>query len=164
MSYYTGLTLVFLLALVEASVLPLFRLHGLQPNLVLVLLVAWLAVRRPQEAYLLVPFAGICLGLVDGAPMGVALLALAPLLVLHDLAGGLLRQGGLAMASLLVLGMTPVFHGVLLVMYTLQGGSGSWLDAFRSAVLPVTALNLLLLLPAYGLLTLFSQERRPVYA
>ena len=57
-SYYVGLPLLLLVALVEASVLPMFRIGGLQPNLVLVLLVAWLMVRGAGEAFVLIPSAG----------------------------------------------------------------------------------------------------------
>src|SRR5207248_8849088 len=49
LSYWIGIPLLLLAALVEVSVLPFFRVFGLQPNLVLVILTAWVMVRGQDE-------------------------------------------------------------------------------------------------------------------
>jgi rod shape-determining protein MreD len=163
-SYYIGLPLVFLLALVEASVLPMFRIAGLQPNLVLVVLVAWLIVRGASEAFVLVPLGGFVLGLVDGAPLGTALLGLAPLAILQDLRGSRLSEGGLSQALVFTLAMTLVYHLVQLLVFTVQGEAGSWLAAFTQVVIPTAFLNLVLLVPVYAIIALASPDvRRAAY-
>ena len=121
-SYYIGLPLLLLVALVEASVLPMFRVAGLQPNLVLVLLVAWLMVRgaerglRPHPGRRLLPrprgrrahWARRCS-------------ALAPLAFLQELRGAQLREGGLILTIVFTVVMTFIYHFVYLVVFTLQG-------------------------------------------
>jgi rod shape-determining protein MreD len=165
MSYYIGLPLVVLCALVEASVLPLFRVSGLQPNLVLVLLVAWLMLRGAGEGFVFIAVGGVMLGLVDAAPLGTALLAMAPMFFLDEARGSQLREGGLVLTIVFTVVMTVCYHLVYLSMYTLQGQNGSWIEALSRIVLPTAFLNVLVLLPIYFLLSIGSREqRRATYA
>ena len=160
MSYYIGPPLVLLLALVEASVLPLFRIVGLQPNLVLVLLMVWLMLRGPKEAFILIAIAGVCIGLVDGAPLGTAVLALAPLVLLHEMRGAQLRESGLILTTLFLLVMTFTYNLTYFLVFALHGEAGSLADAFTRVIIPTALLNVLALLPFYAILSLFSQETR----
>ena len=165
MSYYVGPALLLLLALVEAAVLPMFRVSGLQPNLVLVLLVAWLMLRGPKEAFVLLAIAGICLGLVDGAPMGTALLALAPIALLQEVRGAQLRESGIILTTLFVVIMTFSFHLTYYLVFILQGEAGNLLSALSRVVIPTAFLNVVVLLPTYIVLSAASQEtRRVAYA
>jgi rod shape-determining protein MreD len=164
-SYYVSLPLIFLLALAEASVLPMFRIAGLQPNLVLVLMVAWLVLRGPGESFVLIPFAGLVLGLVDGAPLGTALLGLAPIALLHEVRGAKLTEGGLPLTIVFVIVMTFVFHLAYLLVFTVLGQSGNLPAALPRVVLPTTFLNVAVLLPVYVFVSMSSQEvRRAAYA
>lgn len=165
MSYYLGPLLVTMMALMEASVLPLFRVYDLQPNLTLVLLIAWLIVRGANEAFILAPIGALMLGLVDGAPVGTALLALAPLALLQELRGSQLREGGFVAAVGFTVVMSLFFNYAHLAVFSLQGQGGDWLIASTQIILPTVFLNVLLLLPVYAILVLFSSEqRRTVYA
>jgi rod shape-determining protein MreD len=165
MSYYVGITLVILSALLEASVMPLFRVDGLQPNLTLVLLMAWLIIRGAEEAYVLIPIGGVFIGLVDGALMGTALLAMAPVALLQEVRGAQLNEKGIAMAVAFVLIMSLVYNYTYLVVSTLQGESGPWIDATTQVILPTTLMNLAILLPLYaGFALLNPQPRRSLYA
>ncbi len=165
MTYYIALPLLVLLAAAEASVLPLFRVSGVQPNVVLVLLVAWLMVRGANEAFVLNPAGGLLLGLVDAAPLGTALLALAPLAVLHELRGARLRESGLALTLLFTLVATVVYHLTYLLLFTVQGESGSWPAALLRVVLPSAVLNGFVVLPLYVFIWLSSGDlRRAAFA
>jgi rod shape-determining protein MreD len=163
-SYYTGLPLLLFVALLEVSVLPMFRISGLQPNLMLVLLIAWLIVRGSHEAFILAPIGGVILGLVDGAPAGTALIGLAPLAFLQELRGSQLREGGLIMAVAFTIVMSFFYNYVHLAVFTLQGQSGDWLLASTRIIVPTALFNVMVLVPLYGLLSLASTERRNVYA
>jgi rod shape-determining protein MreD len=160
LTYYVGLPLMLIAAATEAAVLPLFQVGGLQPNLVLVILLAWLMIRGAEEAFVLIPAAGIFLGLVDGAPMGTALLALAPLAVLSDVRGARFREGELILAIVFIVAATIAYHLVYLLVYTVIGASGSWTSALFRATIPTTFLNVAVLLPVYFLVWLASEDRR----
>jgi rod shape-determining protein MreD len=145
--------------------MPLFRVDGLQPNLTLVLLMAWLIIRGAEEAYVLIPIGGVFIGLVDGALMGTALLAMAPVALLQEVRGAQLNEKGIAMAVAFVLIMSLVYNYTYLVVSTLQGESGPWIDATTQVILPTTLMNLAILLPLYaGFALLNPQPRRSLYA
>jgi rod shape-determining protein MreD len=164
-SYYIGLPLVLLAALIEASVLPLFRIGGLQPNLVLVLLVAWLMARGAQEAFVLIPFGGVILGLVDSAPLGTALLALAPVALLQEIRGTRLSEGGIVLTIGFVVLMTLVYNAIYLAVFALEGITGDPAQAFAGVAIPACFLNVVMLIPTYFLLSLTSNDlRRSAYA
>ena len=165
MSYWVGLPLLVLVALSEVSVLPMFRVYGLQPNLLLVLLIAWLIVRGAGEAFVLAPIGGVLLGFMDGAPAGTALIGLAPLAFLQDLRGSQLREGGLIAAAGFTIVMSLFYNFVHLGVFTVMGEAGEWGAAVTRIIMPTVLLNLVVLLPVYGLLTLANPEqRRAVYA
>jgi rod shape-determining protein MreD len=165
MSYYVALPLLLLVALIEASVLPMFRIGGLQPNLMLVLLVIWLMVRGAHEAFVLIPIGGLFLGLVDGAPMGTALIAMAPIAVLHEVRGAHLNEGGLVLTIAFTVVMTLVYHVIYLAIFTLRGEAGAWGPALVGIAVPVCLLNVLVLLPAYAVISATNQNtRRSLYA
>jgi len=165
MSYYIGIPLVVTVALAEVAFLPYFRVFGLQPNLLLVVLLAWLMVRGQEEALYLIPIGAIFLGLVDGAPMGIALLALAPVAVLHDLRGSHLSEGQLLIALVFTVAATVVYQSTYLLAFGLHGQAGDILGAVLRVVVPVSLLNVAFLLPVYWLTWLFSPDvRRAMFA
>src|SRR4051812_3406000 len=143
----------------------MFRIAGMQPNLVLVLVTVWLIVRGQNEAFVLIPVGGFLLGLVDGAPMGTALLALAPLALLHDVRGSQLREGGIAMALIFIVLMTFAYHFVYLAVFLVRGEAGAgMLTAVTRVIIPTALLNAIVLLPLYWIVNIFSGElRRPAY-
>lgn len=165
MSYYIGITLVVLTALLESSVLPLFRIEGLQPNLTLVLLMAWLIIRGAEEAYVLIPVAGILLGLLDGALIGTALLAMAPVALLQEVRGAQLNEKGLLMAIVFTAIMSLVYNYTYLLVFTLQGEAGAWTEATTRVILPTTFINVAVLVPLYFVFSLLNPApRRSIYA
>ncbi len=165
MSYYVGIVLVTLFALAEASVMPLFRVHDLQPNLVLILLVIWLVVRGQEEAYVLIPVGAVVLGLVGGAPMGTALIGLAPVALLQELRGAQLTERGFIVAIAFCAVISLTYNYTYLAVFTLQGQSGSWLLATTHVILPTVALNIVVLLPCYAVFLILNKEpRRSLYA
>ncbi len=159
MSYWLGLPLLLFVALTEVSVLPMFRVYGLQPNLMLVLLIAWLNVRGASEAFILAPIGGVLLGLVDGAPVGTALIGMAPLAFLQELRGSQLREGGLIVAIGFTVVMSFFYNFVHLGVFTLLGEAGEWGAASLRIIVPTVFLNVMILPPIYWLLTLTGREQ-----
>lgn len=160
MSYYVGIPLMLLAVLLEASVLPMFTINGLQPDLLLVLLVAWLMVRGANETFFLAPIGGLLLGLVDHQAMGTALIGLAPLAFLQELRGAQLREGGIVMAVAFTVAMTVFYNFAYLAVDTLQGESGDWLEAGSRVIIPTALVNVAVLFPLYLAILALSRERR----
>jgi len=136
-----------------------------QPNLTLVLLMTWLIVRGADEAYVLIPIGGLLVGLVDGALIGTALLAMAPVALLQDVRGAHLSERGLAMVVVFTLVMSVVYNYVYLFVFTLQGQAGNWVVATTDVILPTALINVAIVLPLYGAFVVLNpQPRRTLYA
>jgi cell shape-determining protein MreD len=97
--------------------------------------------------------------------MGTALIAMAPIFILHEARGSQLREGGLVLTVVFTVIATICFHLIYLVVFTINGQNGNWLEAMIRIVVPTAFLNVVVLLPIYFLVSMASQElRRPTYA
>ena len=164
MRYALAVPLFWLTALVQTSVMPAFPLFGVVPNLVLALAVCWTVVRGQQEAMIVVPIAGICLGLVESRPVGVALLAMTPVLLLSELRALRLTPSEFLLTVALVFLSSLIYEMVILVALRLQGETVGWLDAFLRAVLPTAVLSVLFTPPLYWLVWSRSEKLRRIRA
>ena len=162
MTVALGLLLVLVASVGQVSIVPEFSIFGAQPNAVVVLLAAWIAVRGQRETLVLVPAAGLVLGLLDSQPLGVALLALAPLMLADDVR---FIQSDLIFGLLLAAAGTLVYESAGLLTLAVTGERPDWLATMLDVLLPAVIANALLFLPAFGLLRAFSGEpqRRPVF-
>ena len=79
MRYWTGAGVAFFLALLQASSIEQFKVLGVTPNLLLVLLVSWLVVRGLDDVLPMIAVAGVTLGFVGLQTPGLVLLALLPI-------------------------------------------------------------------------------------
>jgi rod shape-determining protein MreD len=158
--YYIGVPLVLFVAVVQTASLPLFSVFGAHPNLMLIVLASWAIVRGREEAMMLIPVAGLTLGLLDSHPLGLHLLALVPLALLllaHDLR---LIQADLVVALAIVLLATLAYEAVFLVVLRLTGESLDWWGSISRVAVPAAIANALLTPPFYGLVWLASVDRR----
>ncbi len=165
MSTAVGFVLVAIAVVLQVSVLPAFSIFGATPNLLIVLLVAWMTVRSQQEALLLIPAAGFAQGLLDSQPLGLAMLALAPLILMTEVRELRLVESNLLPAVVLTALATLVYEGVMMLALAVTGERMDWLAGLRDALLPAAIANVLLLLPVYGLVRLASLDlrRRPAF-
>jgi rod shape-determining protein MreD len=151
-----------LAALAQVAVLPSFSILGSQPSLIIVLLVAWMSIRGQREALFLIPAAGFILGLLDGQPVGLAMLALSPLVLMTEVRELRLVDSDFVPALLLTALATFVYETTLLVSLAVRGGSPSWLASVTDVLVPAVVANVLLLLPVYAVIRLASLDlRRP---
>lgn len=165
MSLVIGLALVLLAVLVQVAVLPAFSIFGAQPNLIVALLVAWMAVRGQRETLILIPTAGFALGLLDGEPLGVAMLALAPLILLGEVRELRLVESDLLPAIVLAAVGALAYEAVLLLTLAVEGERLDWLASVLDILVPAAIASALLVLPLYGVFRLASMNgrRRPAF-
>ena len=160
MSLAAGLAAVVFAALAQAAILPSFSIFGVQPSLVIVLLVAWMSVRGQREALFLIPAAGFVLGLLESEPLGLAMLALAPLILMTQVKEWRLVESDLVPALLLTVAGTLVYETTVLLSLAVRGEQVSWLASIVDVLVPAAIANVLLLLPVYGLVRLASIDLR----
>ncbi|MGA2285398.1 MAG: rod shape-determining protein MreD [Dehalococcoidia bacterium] len=156
MKYVFATLLLLLTALVQTSVMPAFPIFGVSPNLVLVLLVCWTVIRGRQEAMVVIPIGGLCLSLLGSQPVGVALLAAVPVLLLSELEALNLTPSNLVLALAVAFLSSLIYEAVLLVALRLEGDSVGWLAALMRVVIPTSIVNVVFTLPLYWLVWLRS--------
>ena len=161
MSYAIGLLAILIAVVAQLSIMPAFSIFGVQPNLVIVLLVAWMATRGRREALVLIPIAGFAQGLLDSQPLGLAMLALAPMTLMTNVRELRLVESDLLPAVVLTVLATLVYETVIMVTLVVTGEHPDWLASALDVLVPAAIANALLLLPVYGLIRLASMDLRP---
>jgi rod shape-determining protein MreD len=164
MKYVLAALLLLMTALVQASVMPAFPVFGVVPNLVLAMAVCWTVVRGQREAMVVVPMAGLCLGLVGSQPLGVVLLATMPIVLFAELRALRLTPSDFLLTVVIVFISSMVYEMVLLVALRLQGETVGWLAAFPRVVLPTGIVSVLFTPPLYWLVRSRSEGLRRVRA
>jgi rod shape-determining protein MreD len=155
-----GLIAVVVAVVAQMAVMPAFSVFSVHPNLVIVLLVAWMAARGRREVLLLIPVAGLVQGLLDSQPLGLAMLALAPLILMSDARELRLVESDLLPGVILVALATLVYETVVLLTLAITGERLDWLASVLDVLVPAAIANVLLLLPVYGLIRLASVDLR----
>jgi hypothetical protein len=160
MRYWTGSAIAILLALLQASSVEEFRVLGVTPNLLLVLLVSWLVVRGLDDVLPMIVVAGVTIGFVGLQTPGLVLLALLPIAGL-----GILRELHVIHSDILlvlafVLAATVAYELIIVASLVLSGGGFDLLAALRSAVVPAAIVNLALAPPVYVVMRLAKPSDR----
>lgn len=160
MRYWIGALIAFLLAIVQASSMEQFKIIGVSPNLLLVMLVGWLVVRGLDDVLPMLFVGGVTFGLVGLQPPGVVLLALLPIAGL-----GIVRElhvvhSDLVLMLLIVAGASIAYEVVMTGSVMATGGVLDPMAALEATVVPVMIVNVCLAPFVYGFMRLLKVEAR----
>ena len=160
MRYVTGGVVALFLALLQASSIQQFKVVGVTPNLLLVLLVSWLVVRGLDDVLPMIAVAGITISFVGLQTPGLVLLALLPIAGL-----GLLREmhvihSDLLLVLVLVAAATVAYESVIVASLVVTGGGYDVIAALRSAVIPAAIVNVIITPPVYVVMRLARLSSR----
>ena len=149
MRYWAGGAFAFFLALLQAASVEQFKVLGVAPNLMLVLIVSWLVVRGLGDVLPMIAVAGLTLSFVGLQSPGLVLLALLPVVGL-----GLVRELRVVHSdTLLVLALvavsTSMYELVLLASVMATGGVLDARAALAGTLLPSVLVNLAITLPVH---------------
>ena len=109
--------LLLLMALAQNTILPMGRIIGIAPDLVLVTLLLWSATVEPGEGLAWAFGIGIFIDLLTLAPLGSTALSLLPVALIGWLSRGRFFQSGLLFPLLMTLAAT-VAHSLALMILT----------------------------------------------
>ena len=160
MRYVIAAVIVLLVAALQTSALTSFWVLGVHANLMLVLLLSWAMVRGLGEAMVVAPMGGLALGFMDGQPVGAAMLAIIPLVLLTEIREARIIQGDFLLAILLILLSTLAYEVIILVTLRVAGETVQWWGTLARVIIPAAIVNALLVPPIYGLLWLGSGDLR----
>ncbi len=162
MKYLIATFLVLLAAAAQTSALASFRVLGVHANLMLVLVLSWAMVRGLKEAMVVVPMGGLALGLVDGHPWGMAMLALIPVVLLTEIREARIIEGDFLLSIFVILLATLAYELIILIVLRVTGETVQWWGTLARVAVPAAIVNALLVPPVYGLLWLGSRDLRRV--
>jgi rod shape-determining protein MreD len=152
MNVYWSFLLLTALALLQSTLLPHLQVLGVQPDLVLLTVVAWSLLRGAEEGMLWALIGGLALDTLSSARVGTNTL---PLLLIGFLAGlwqrGIVRQDVLV-PFLAIPVATIVYQSGMVALLKLLGWPGTWSASLRHAILPTTLVNTLLMPVVYVLI------------
>ncbi len=149
MRYWAGGAFAFFLALFQAASVEQFKVLGVAPNLMLVLIVSWLVVRGLDDVLPMIAVCGLTLSFVGLQSPGLVLLALLPVIGL-----GLVRElhvvhSDTVLVLALVAAATAAYELVLLANVMATGGVLDVRTALAGTVMPAMLVNLAITLPVH---------------
>jgi rod shape-determining protein MreD len=98
-SLQVGIPLFVIAALLQATVLPHLRVFGGQPDLIVILALAWASLDDDQEGMAWAFVGGFFLDLLSGVPLGVSSLVLVPIAYFVGLAEAQLYRNNLLLLT-----------------------------------------------------------------
>lgn len=82
MKYLIAFVVVWFLAVLQSSAFTYVKVLGITPDLLLIFAASWAVVRGQEEAFVVVPMAGLLHDLTTSDPLGTSVLGLAPIVLL----------------------------------------------------------------------------------
>src|SRR5512140_3634603 len=149
MRYWAGGAFAFFLALFQAASVEQFKILGVAPNLMLVLIVSWLVIRGLDDVLPMIAVAGLTMSFVGLQSPGLVLLALLPVVGLGTVRELHVIHSDIVLALALVAAATMAFELVLLASVMATGGVLDVRTAFADTVLPSVAVNVAMTLPVH---------------
>jgi rod shape-determining protein MreD len=161
MNPYVAVPFLVILALLQSTLSPRLQIGAVWPDFLLLVVMAWALVRRPNEALGWSLVGGLILDLGSGGPFGgTALGLLVVTLIATAMADGAFR-GRTVLPILTAFVATLAFHGVYLVTMLLVGQPVDGLDALLRIALPSAVYNAALSLPVFRVMAAIDGRIRP---
>ncbi len=160
MRYWTGGVIALFLALLQASSVEQFKVLGVTPNLLLVLLVSWLVVRGLDDVLPMIAVAGVTLGFIGLQTPGLVLLALLPIAGLGVLREMHVIHSDIVLVLAFVLAASVAYESMIVASLVVTGGGYDIITALRSAVIPAAIVNVAMTLPVYVVMRLAKPSDR----
>ncbi|MBN2556060.1 MAG: rod shape-determining protein MreD [Anaerolineales bacterium] len=161
MSYIIGVPTLLLLAVLQSTVFSQIGFLDGQPDLILVILIAWSLAGRADEAMVFALIGGVFLDLLSGTPFGATSIIYVAALYMISLVEGKFWKGHFLLPPAITLFTSLVIYAYSLGVLFLIGHQVDLSYALARVILPGTFINLLLALPAYHLMSNFQERYFP---
>ncbi len=161
MGHFLAFPILGLAAILQVTFMPQIRLFGGQPDLIMLLVMAWIITSPLEEAVTWAFVGGIAVDLLSAAPRGSSVLGLLILVfIIEQLKGQLVDLNIIVVFGLVLLG-TLIQQITLLTILALNGFTIRPIEQFFYIVVPSLIYNLIFSLPAIGIVRRFKRVFSP---
>lgn len=162
MSLQLGIPLFIVATVLQASLLPHLRVFGGQPDLIVVLVIAWSALDAEREGLVWAFVGGLFVDLFSGAPPGTSSLALLPVAFIITLTEANLYRNNLLLTLPLAAAGALIYHVLYLILLRLLVDYPLvWRDSLTYVTLPSVLFDVILIIPALRLLLNWYDRLHP---
>lgn len=161
MTSLIGPTLLVVAALVQATLSPYMKINGIHPDLVLLLVIGWTALRGLEEGAIWALIGGLSLDFLSGAPFGVLSLSLLLVALVTNLFHGRIFGSSIVLPVILTFPLSLIFNGVALLLLSLLGHPASWTDGLFFVIIPAALFNTGVMVLIFPLLYLLNNWLTP---
>jgi rod shape-determining protein MreD len=156
-----GPALLISAALVQATLSPYMKINGIHPDLVLLLVIGWTALRGLEEGVIWSLIGGLSLDFLSGAPFGVLSLSLLLVALVTSLFHGRIFGSSIVLPVILTFPLSLLFNGVALILLSLLGHPVNWVDGLFFVVIPAALFNTAIMVLIFPLLYLLNNWLTP---
>jgi len=161
MNPYVAAPFLLVVALLQSTLSPRLQVGAVWPDFLLLVVMSWALVRRPNEALVWAFGGGLIVDLLSGGPFGATTIGLmAVVLIAVAMVDGTFR-GRAFLPIVTAFAATLAFHALYLLMMLLVGQRADGLDALFRLALPSAVYNAALSVPVYGLMARIDRRIRP---
>jgi rod shape-determining protein MreD len=147
--------------LLQVSFFPYFKINGVQPDLVLALVIAWTVLRGLPEGITWAVLGGLCIDLLSGGPFGIFTLAMLVVSLTANLFHGRVFGSSIIIPLGLTFPLTLLFNGLSLLALNLLGRTIDWNLALSEILIPLAVLNSVVMFFIFPLLYLLNRWLNP---
>lgn len=148
MSLQVGIPLFLVAMLIQATVLPHLRVFGGQPDLIVVLVLAWATLDHDREGMAWAFMGGLFIDLLSGGPFGISSLILVPIAYLIGLTEARVYRTSLVLPLVLTAGGALAYHvAYLLLLRLLADFPVAWTEVLGYVTVPSVIFDVILIIP-----------------
>ncbi|HML24046.1 MAG TPA: rod shape-determining protein MreD [Aggregatilinea sp.] len=163
MAGYIGIPILMIAAVLNATVMPEFRIGGGAPDLVLILVVSWALLADVREAMLWSVVGGVLQDWLSVAPLGTSALGLVIVVFAADAVFGQISRNNIIVPPLVAAAGTVVYHLIILSVLWVVGINVPIDRGLSYVTIPAMFYNALLIIPVFrlmGRVSLWLHPRR----
>ncbi|MGC8879468.1 MAG: rod shape-determining protein MreD [Anaerolineae bacterium] len=155
------IALLFALVLIESSWGHLLSIGGVHPDLVLLAVISWTALRGAAEGWTWSLIGGIGLDLLSNAPFGLSIVSLVVICLLVRLTHSRVYGTSLVLPLLLTFPLSIIYYLISMLLLTLTGVPIDWDATLLGIALPASLLNVVAVLVLFPLLRALHRRTLP---
>ena len=162
MSLQIGIPLFLIGGLLQATVLPHLRVFGGQPDLIVLVVLAWAIVDHDREGMAWAFVGGLFLDLFSSLPLGFSSVVLVPVAFVVGLTEAQVYRTNLALPLLLVAGGALIYHaGHIFMLRFVAGIPIVWSRSVWYVTVPSVLFDVILILPLLPILRRWHDTLHP---